>query len=336
MKKLFKPLVILIIFSLIMTFVPGNLPNAVEANQKIATPQNNTDKIELVFKDNLKAPGLKKVIQDELDDQTSDSLKLSKVTINGDNLSGKVSSELDDTKVTLNADTKTNSTTLHTETFRDEDLEKRNYDIIIKEVKSKDNYTLVFVDQTTGELKEYKYNQATAAIIPYVVYFIGAMALRATFSVVKKQITKKVAGKVVTTTKKVRQLTVKGKTYQEKSASASIKATATFKTFSVKVGQGQTVKLQKERMQHILQRHHLTYWTGQTKQKNDFFDPSLTPNDIRAAIAKVVQKNKSTISNKMKTHTANKPFVVKAKYHGYNYAVEITKSGKIVTAYPNK
>lgn len=321
--------IILLVSCLFISYVFGNNPTLVKA-----VDSNHNDFAEEIFvtKEGLNEKEVADDIEQQLSEQSKDTMQVDNVTLNDKEVVVKINNENANMDVEVTTNNDTEKTFLH---LVSNNKDNKTFEVKIKDIESTQDYTMVFIDLDTGEKEEIKYNEASASVIPYIVYIVGAVAVRVTFTVVKKVVTKKVGSKVVKKTVKIKQITYKGKKYQEKTTSASIKATATYKTLSVKVGNGKTIKLTKERMQHVLQRHHLKYWTGKTKEKNDFFDPSLTVNDIKGGVAMVIQDNKSSIAKNLKTMKADEVKTAKGKYHGHNYVIEYTKSGKITTSYPN-
>lgn len=88
---------------------------------------------------------------------------------------------------------------------------------------------------------------------------------------------------------------------------------------SISVG-GSKVVLSKGKMQHILQRHHPSYWDGTVTKNQSFFDPSLRGNDIKNIVHRVVRGNSSVISRNMSKGVNS---VVFRKVNGVNCRVSI-------------
>ncbi|GAA4078272.1 hypothetical protein [Amphibacillus indicireducens] len=106
------------------------------------------------------------------------------------------------------------------------------------------------------------------------------------------------------------------------------KATANFVNSNIAVGSSKVV-LSKAKMQHILQSHHPSFWTG-AKGKS-MFDPSLIVNNIKNIVNSVVRQNSSTISRNLAKGIGSD---VRGTVNGVNYFVRIGKNGYVQSAYP--
>ncbi|MFP3719225.1 hypothetical protein [Niallia circulans] len=82
-------------------------------------------------------------------------------------------------------------------------------------------------------------------------------------------------------------------------------------------------------MQHILQNHHPSYWTG--KSGKSMFDPSLSVNQVKNIVTNVINSNKTTIGNALKK--GNSVNVYKT-INGIKYKVNIGKDEYVKSAYP--
>lgn len=120
------------------------------------------------------------------------------------------------------------------------------------------------------------------------------------------------------------------KTFIAVSSSAAKKATVNFVNSTISVG-GSKVVLSKGRMQHILQRHHPSYWNGTVTKKQSFFDPSLRVNDIKNIVHSVVRGNSSEISRNVSNRTKS---VVFGRVNGVRYRVSIDSSGHVTQVIP--
>lgn len=118
------------------------------------------------------------------------------------------------------------------------------------------------------------------------------------------------------------------KTFIAVSNSVSKKATVNFVNSNIAVGSSKVV-LSKAKMQHILQSHHPSFWTG-AKGKS-MFDPSLSVNNIKNIVNSVVRQNSSTISRNLAKGIGSD---VRGTVNGVNYFVRIGKNGYVQSAYP--
>ncbi|MFD7310064.1 polymorphic toxin-type HINT domain-containing protein [Promicromonospora sp. NPDC059942] len=92
----------------------------------------------------------------------------------------------------------------------------------------------------------------------------------------------------------------------------------------------QQLRLTKERMQHILERHHPSYRKGADKEDQTNFKRNVSIQDVEDAISSVTQQNRGLISSRGIYET----YQVQGVYRGYSYTMGIT-NGKIGQFYPN-
>ena len=59
----------------------------------------------------------------------------------------------------------------------------------------------------------------------------------------------------------------------------------------------QKIILNKDGMRHILERHHPTFWAGETKLTQTFFSPKTSVKDIEYTIQEVISQNRDALSN---------------------------------------
>ena len=89
-----------------------------------------------------------------------------------------------------------------------------------------------------------------------------------------------------------------------------------------------TATLTKERMKHILERHHPEFWAGQAKQKQTFFDKSVTGGDIVKAIDDTIAQNR----DKLLANPDGKVSLT-GKIGGAEFQLTVDR-GKVVQFYP--
>lgn len=116
------------------------------------------------------------------------------------------------------------------------------------------------------------------------------------------------------------------KIFKKQAASKATTHTKNFKTVKMKIGNNNTVVLQRSSMNHILQNHHPKYWTGATGKT--IFNPNLSSNQIRSQIVQIINKNKSKI-NKQGYGTIN------VKISGQKYRL-VVRNNRVSSFYPVK
>jgi len=112
---------------------------------------------------------------------------------------------------------------------------------------------------------------------------------------------------------------------QQKSAKLIANALKGFKNRKIKIG-NQDILLSKDKMKHILERHHPKYWDGSTKNIQSFLDKNMSVDDVTNVVTQVLKKNSATL---MKGNTKIPDTVV----NGVTYVLKISK-GKITQFYP--
>ncbi|MFJ8189393.1 polymorphic toxin-type HINT domain-containing protein [Streptomyces sp. NPDC096094] len=92
----------------------------------------------------------------------------------------------------------------------------------------------------------------------------------------------------------------------------------------------QHLRLTKERMQHILERHHPSYRKGPDKATQTNFRKSMSIQDVEDAIRSVTQQNRGLISSR----GVNDSYQVEGVYGGVTYTMGIS-NGRIGQFYPH-
>ncbi|MEU7042162.1 polymorphic toxin-type HINT domain-containing protein [Streptomyces varsoviensis] len=92
---------------------------------------------------------------------------------------------------------------------------------------------------------------------------------------------------------------------------------------------GDTLRLTKERMQHILERHHPKYRKGPDKTTQTNFSKTMSIDDIADAVGEVVQQNRGLIIKK----GIHEFYYVEGVYKGVHYQMGIS-SGRIGNFFP--
>ncbi|MER5750101.1 polymorphic toxin-type HINT domain-containing protein [Streptomyces sp. NPDC002088] len=92
----------------------------------------------------------------------------------------------------------------------------------------------------------------------------------------------------------------------------------------------QHLRLTKERMQHILERHHPSYRKGSDKATQTNFRKNMSIQDVEDAISGVVQQNRGMISSR----GVNDTYQVEGVYGGVTYTMGIS-NGRIGQFYPH-
>jgi hypothetical protein len=87
--------------------------------------------------------------------------------------------------------------------------------------------------------------------------------------------------------------------------------------------------LDKADLTHVLQRHHPRFWNGTTRQTQTFFDPSMSIDDVQAAMTTVLQQNRSILI----ARGTNSAYQLRGSYNGVDYVLGINR-GHISQFYP--
>lgn len=183
----------------------------------------------------------------------------------------------------------------------------------VEVIKSTDaTFVATFKNVATGEEYTYDSTKLQASAVPVLVYIIGAQVVRVVIT--------KIGQKAV--------LKIGKKTFIAKSKSAAKSATANFTNFTANVG-SKKVYFTKAKMQHVLQGHHPSYWTG--KGGKSMFDPNLNVNQVKNIVTNTISSNKTKINNALKKGT--KVDIYKT-INGVKYKVHIGKDGYVKTAHP--
>lgn len=113
------------------------------------------------------------------------------------------------------------------------------------------------------------------------------------------------------------------KVFKKQPASKAVNHTKKFKAAKVNIGNGNTIVLQRSSMNHILQRHHPSYWAGYTNKT--LFNPNISSAKIRSQVIQILNKNKAKIKNGYGT--------INVKIDGTTYRL-IVKNYRVTTFYP--
>ncbi|MFS0883295.1 hypothetical protein CHH83_15015 [Bacillus sp. 7586-K] len=308
----------ILVFTMLVSTLPSSLSiaraeeKAKEAiSMEISSPQNETIEEEI-----------NEDIKNEIELENTDSLDLEVTNASDNKIEVESSYESDDLTADfdLEMNVETGKIKFSTEVLENEVLIKEEYTVLIDEEDGE--IIPIFINDRTGETFEADPTKLHASAIPVIAYVIGGIIVR---SVVKK-----VGSKIVLNIGK-KQFISKTKSEAKKAAQ---KALTNFKTQTIKVG-SKSVKITKDRMEHILVRHHPRYWNGTyaSKKEQSFFDPDLSVNDIKNIIANGVRKNASKIEKGMKK---NEDTVFYTTVNKVKYKIVVSNKGTIRTCFPQK
>lgn len=133
-----------------------------------------------------------------------------------------------------------------------------------------------------------------------------------------------IAIRVGTIIVKVGSRTVK---YTKAPASRVVNALSSFKSLSYRAG-SHSFKLDKAGMKHILQRHHPKYWNGSKTDKQTFFNPNMSVNDVKNLAHGALKQGRNKLAkNGMKSTRWE------GTYNGIKYKITVDK-GRVVQLYP--
>ena len=308
----------ILVFTMLVSTLPSSLSiaraeeKAKEAiSMEISSPQNETIEEEI-----------NEDIKNEIELENTDSLDLEVTNASDNKIEVESSYESDDLTADfdLEMNVETGKIKFSTEVLENEVLIKEEYTVLIDEEDGE--IIPIFINDRTGETFEADPTKLHASAIPVIAYVIGGIIV---LSVVKK-----VGSKIVLNIGK-KQFISKTKSEAKKAAQ---KALTNFKTQTIKVG-SKSVKITKDRMEHILVRHHPRYWNGTyaSKKEQSFFDPDLSVNDIKNIIANGVRKNASKIEKGMKK---NEDTVFYTTVNKVKYKIVVSNKGTIRTCFPQK
>lgn len=91
----------------------------------------------------------------------------------------------------------------------------------------------------------------------------------------------------------------------------------------------ETFILNRERMVHILTRHHPKYWAGRSAETQTFFDADMSVDEVRAAIRAVMLQNRDELIAK----GSNAVYQIEGTYGGKKYVLGINR-GTVGQFYP--
>jgi hypothetical protein len=91
----------------------------------------------------------------------------------------------------------------------------------------------------------------------------------------------------------------------------------------------QTFLLDKKGMEHILTRHHPTYWDGSVKAQQSFFDSRMSIDDVQSAIGDVMRQNRDTLIRR----GSQGMYQVRGTVNGVDYVLGMNK-GRVGQFYP--
>lgn len=81
-------------------------------------------------------------------------------------------------------------------------------------------------------------------------------------------------------------------------------------------------------MKHILQRHHPKYWNGSKTDKQTFFNPNMSVNDVKNLAHGALKQGRNKLAkNGMKSTRWE------GTYNGIKYKITVDK-GRVVQLYP--
>ncbi|MGW2787717.1 polymorphic toxin-type HINT domain-containing protein [Streptomyces populi] len=91
----------------------------------------------------------------------------------------------------------------------------------------------------------------------------------------------------------------------------------------------QSFLLDKNRMEHILTRHHPNYWDGSVKKKQSFFDSSMSVDDVQDAIGQVMRQNRDTLVRR----GSQGMYQIRGNVNGVDYVLGMNR-GRVGQFYP--
>ncbi|MBM7774692.1 RHS repeat-associated protein [Actinokineospora baliensis] len=91
----------------------------------------------------------------------------------------------------------------------------------------------------------------------------------------------------------------------------------------------QSFLLDKRGMDHILTRHHPTYWNGSVKATQSFFDRRMSVNDVQDTVSDVLKQNRDTLA----TRGSRGMYQVRGTVNGKEYVVGLN-NGRVGQLYP--
>ncbi|MGW0943685.1 RHS repeat domain-containing protein [Streptomyces sp. NPDC002623] len=105
-------------------------------------------------------------------------------------------------------------------------------------------------------------------------------------------------------------------------------ALSKFSNLRIAIG-GERFLLDKTGMKHILNRHHPKYWNFTVKKMQTFFDESMTPDDIAAAVTSVMRQNEDEVARIGSSGIGN----ITGVFNGESYQLGLNK-GRIGQFFP--
>ncbi|MER5703810.1 RHS repeat-associated core domain-containing protein [Micromonospora sp. NPDC002296] len=89
--------------------------------------------------------------------------------------------------------------------------------------------------------------------------------------------------------------------------------------------------LDKKGMEHVLTRHHLSYWDGSVKAQQTFFDPSMSADEVQLAIGSVMRQNRDTLMRR----GSSGMYQIQGTVDGVEYVLGLN-NGRVGQFYPVK
>lgn len=310
MKKIIAKI---LIFTLIISAIPFyNLNVSASENFEITT----TNELIGITSEKELTNEINKEIEEQIESNDIIDFQLEVKSIENDEI--QITSNYQDDVISVDFDIEMNPISGNMNMFatveEDGELHKEDYTIVIEE--NEGDIVPVFINKNTGEEYRVDSSELQASIIPYVIYVLGGLVVKA--------VVKKVGQKIV--------LQIGKKEFIAKSKDVAQKALVNFTTQTIKVGTKE-VSITKDRMEHILTRHHPQYWDGSTasSKEQSFFDPDMTINDIKDIIASGVRDSKNEIESNLKK---NKDSEIYTTVNKVKYKIVVSNAGKIRTCFP--
>lgn len=271
---------------------------------------------------------LQEDFEEELEIFHDSEIEVDVASVEETNIELVASTEVNDTNIVLDIDMDEASIALFSNYEENGKLISKNYEVVVTLIDGED-FSADFIDKETGEVWSYSTTEATASVVPAVVYFLGGQLLRVSIKTVSKNLLKN-------------SLKIGNKVYKANSNKVAKNALSKvgFKSAKFKLGNtGKYVSLSKGRFEHILQRHHPKYWNGTFEGKQSFFDPKTSLKTIQNYIKQTISSNSKTINSKVNGLKGKKGKVeVIQKINGTKYKlvlnVDEKKSITVSTFFP--
>lgn len=155
--------------------------------------------------------------------------------------------------------------------------------------------------------------EVTPYFLPVVAYIVGTTVVRG--------IVTRVGSRYV--------FTVGSKVYNTVPATNATNAVKNFQTLTFNAGH-HSYKMTKDDMAHILQRHHLNYWsTPPSTQAQTFFPESMSVNEIRNIALSVASQNRTKLAQGIRDKEK-----IRGTVNGVDYEMGISAQQHFRTLYP--